>query len=119
MKLLVQSIAQPLSSKDHPSEISLSPEVMAYVTAAISPSTRRAYQGNLRDFLLWGDSVPCSPSVLAEYIARRAAIHSPFTVARLIVGISRAHSSLGLPDPSKSDLVRAVMRGLRRIEGKP
>lgn len=63
--------------------------------------------------------MPCSPGTLAEYIASRAHVHSPFTIARRIVGISRAHTSLGLPDPSKSDLVRAVLRGLRRTQGKP
>lgn len=63
--------------------------------------------------------MPCTPDSLAEYIAGRAHIHSPFTIARRVVGIGRAHASLGIPDPSKSDLVRAVQRGLRRTEGKP
>lgn len=57
--------------------------------------------------------------MLAQYIAERAQIHSPFTIGRRVVGIGRAHSSLGLPDPSKTDLVRSVLRGLRRTTGKP
>jgi integrase len=101
------------------SKTSLSPEVIEYVAAAIASATRRAYQGDLKDFILWGGCVPCTPGTVAEYIANRARIHSPFTIARRIVGISRAHTSLEFPDPSKSDLVRAVLRGLRRTEGKP
>ena len=119
MNTPVQSIAHQPPSTDHSSEISVSLKVMGYVAAAIAPSTRRAYQGDLRDFFLCGGSVPCSPVVIAEYIALRAATHSPFTIARRIVGISRAHTSLGLPDPSKSDLVRTVLRGLRRTKGNP
>lgn len=116
----MQSIAlQSFSAVGVASEASLLPEVTKYVAAAISPATRRAYQGDLKDFFSWGGCVPCTPTALAEYIAGRARIHSPFTIARRIVGISRAHTSLGLPDPSKSDLVRAVLRGLRRTEGKP
>jgi site-specific recombinase XerD len=98
---------------------SLSPKVKEFVSAAIAPATRRAYQGDLKDFFSWGGCVPCPPDTVAEYIASRALIHSPFTIARRVVGISRAHTSLDLPDPSKSDLVRAVLRGLRRSEGKP
>lgn len=100
-------------------ETSLSLEVKEYVAAAIAPATRRAYQGDLKDFFLWGGCVPCTPCVLAKYIANRAHTHSPFTIARRMVGISRAHASLGLADPSKTDLVRAVLRGLRRTQGKP
>ena len=115
----MHSIAQPVLIGVFSPETSLSPEVIEYVAAAIAPATRRAYQGDLKDFILWGGCVPCAPAVLAEYIANRAHAHSPFTIARRIVGISRAHTSLGLPDPSKSDLARAVLRGLRRTEGKP
>ena len=114
----MQSIAQPVLVGVFSPETSLSPEVIEYVAAAIAPATRRAYQGDLKDFILWGGCVPCAPPALAEYIANRAHIHSPFTITRRMVGISRAHTSLGLPDPSKSDLVRAVLRGLRRTEGK-
>ena len=115
----MQSIAQPVLVDALHLKTLLSQEVIEYVAAAIAPATRKAYQGDLKDFILWGGCVPCAPAALAEYIANRAHAHSPFTIARRIVGISRAHSSLGLVDPSKSDLVRAVLRGLRRTQGKP
>jgi len=97
----------------------LSRAVRVYIDAAIAPATRRAYQGDLRDFLSWGGTVPCTAHLLAEYAAGRGQIHSPFTIVRRVVAISRAHSSLGLADPAKSDLVRSVLRGLGRTEGKP
>ena len=90
-----------------------------YVAAAVSANTRRAYQGDLADFLKWGGVVPCSPETLASYAASRAEILSPHTITRRVVGISRAHISQGFPDPAKSDLVRTVLRGVRKIHGKP
>jgi len=97
----------------------LATAVSQYVAAAVSDNTRRAYQGDLADFLKWGGSVPCSPETLAAYIANRATDHSPHTITRRVVGISRAHVSQGLPDPAKNDLVRTVLRGVRKTHGKP
>ncbi len=94
-------------------------QVSHYVSAAISASSRRAYRGDLADFLSWGGVVPCSPETLAAYIADRADTHSPHTITRRVVGISRAHVSQGLADPAKNDLVRTVLRGVRKAHGRP
>ena len=115
----MQSIAQPVLVGVFSPETLLSQEVKKYIAAAIATATRRAYQGDLKDFSSWGGYVPCASGTVAEYLVNRARIHSPFTIARRVVGVSKAHTSLGFPDPSKSDLVRAVLRGLRRTEGKP
>ena len=93
----------------------LSQDVMQYVSAALSPNTRKAYQGDLADFIAWGGMIPCSPEILASYISERAKAHCPQTITRRVVGISRAHTSSGYPDPSKHDLVRMVLRGVRRM----
>lgn len=100
-------------------ELDLPQVVREYVEAALADNSRRAYQGDLHDFLQWGGVVPCTPELLARYIAERAGIHSPHTITRRVVGISRAHASQGLPDPAKSDLVRVVLRGVRKTHGKP
>lgn len=98
---------------------SLHTSVVRYVAASLAENTRRAYSGDLADFIDFGGKVPCTPEELASYIAERAKVHSPFTIGRRIVGISRAHTSQGYPDPAKNDLVRAVLRGVRRSHGKP
>jgi len=90
-----------------------------FIHSAVSDNTRLAYQGDLADFLAWGGTVPCSPEMLASYIASRAETHSPYTISRRVVGISRAHVSQGLADPAKNDLVRTVLRGVRRKNGAP
>ena len=91
--------------------------VAQYVRAAIADNTRIAYQQDLRDFLNWGGHVPCDPEMLAMYIAARAETHSAHTITRRVVGIGRAHNSQGFADPTKSDLVRTVLRGIRRVKG--
>jgi len=88
--------------------------VRTYVSAALTDNTRRAYQGDLADFLRWGGVVPCSPKTIAAYIANRAETHSPHTITRRVVGISRAHVSQGFADPAKNDVVRTVLRGVRK-----
>ena len=88
-----------------------------YLAAAVADNTRRAYRSDLADFLTYGGVVPCSPEFLARYISDRADTNSPATITRRAVGIGRAHVTLGHADPSKSDLVRAVLRGVRRTKG--
>lgn len=93
--------------------------VAEYVAASTSQNTRRAYRLDLLDFEAWGGALPTSPELLATYIAERASTLSPYTIARRLVGIGRAHTSQGLENPAKSDLVATVMRGIRRTHGKP
>lgn len=102
---LVQSIAQ------------LPREVAKYLQSASADATRRAYLGDISDFVRWGGRVPCTAMTLAQYVAARAEVHRPSTVARRVVGIGRSHVACGFPDPSKDDLVRAVLRGVRRAHG--
>ena len=88
-----------------------------YLSAAIADNTRRAYQADLADFYRWGGIVPCSPELLAEYVSFRAATHCAVTLTRRVVAISRAHTTRNFPDPAKNDLVRTVLRGVRRLNG--
>src|SRR5262245_38075671 len=85
--------------------------VRQLLSASLADSTRRAYRQDLADFQDWGGMVPCSPDVLATYIATRTATLSPRTITRRVVGIGRAHVAQGYADPSKSELVRSVLRG--------
>ena len=106
---VVQSVAQDLGSA--------TPSVARFLNAAIADNTRLAYQQDLRDFLLWGGVVPCTPEILSAYIADRAQSLAAYTIIRRVVGIGRAHVSQGFTDPAKTDLVRTVLRGVRRVKG--
>jgi integrase len=106
---VVQSVAQDLGSP--------TPSVARFLNAAIAENTRLAYQQDLRDFLLLGGVVPCTPDILSAYIADRAQSLAAYTIIRRVVGIGRAHVSQGFTDPAKTDLVRTVLRGVRRVKG--
>lgn len=91
--------------------------IRQYLSASITSSTRKTYQTDLADFIMWGGCVPSSPDMIAAYLADRANSLSPVTLARRLVAIGRAHASQHLVDPTKADLVRTVLRGIKRTNG--
>jgi integrase len=91
--------------------------VLQLVRASLAANTRRAYQADVRAFEEWGGLIPADPTTIASYLAAQAGILSPATLGRRLVGISKAHETRGLPNPTKTEIVRATMRGLRRQHG--
>lgn len=88
-----------------------------YVAAALASRTRHEYQCDLRRFLAWGGTLPSSDELIAHYLTSHAHTHSIATLQRWRVSIGRAHTTQGIDDPSRSDLVRTVLRGIRREHG--
>lgn len=95
----------------------LSSKIIDYVRASLSDNSCRAYSSDLRHFVNWGGSIPANPEMVAGYLAAYAASHSVATLSRRLVSIGKAHSSLGLESPTKSDLVKATLRGVRHVHG--
>lgn len=89
----------------------------AYVSASLSENTKRAYSCDLSHFLEWGGAIPASSELVARYLAVHAEIMSPFTLARRLVAIGKAHAAERLENPCKTELVRSVLRGIRRVHG--
>ena len=118
LPLSIPTIGVYGSIEPHPAEATAG-DVRRYICLALSENTRRAYQADLRDFLAWGGVLPATDEVLARYIAARAPSHSPYSITRRVVGICRAHTSLGFESPARSELIRAVLRGVRRRHGRP
>lgn len=95
------------------------PKILEFIAAATAPNTRRAYQSDLRHFVLWGGCVPATPEQVARYLADHASTLSMATLARRLVGIRAAHVAPESPDPTKGELVRLTPRGIRRKFGAP
>ena len=93
------------------------PCVESYVEAGIAPATRRAYRADLDHFRAWGGDVPATDAELAAYIAAHATTLKVATLTRRLAAISVAHEAASLPNPVRSILVRATMRGIRRERG--
>lgn len=88
-----------------------------YVASAVADSTRRAYAADLRHFRGWGGRVPATSAMVARYLAAFAGKVKASTLNRRLAAIASAHTVLGKPSPTRSELVQTTMRGIRRIHG--
>ena len=104
----------PLSIRDHTDR-----KVLELVAAATAANTRRAYESDVRHFQRWGGVIPATDELVARYLADHAGVLAIATLARRLVAIRSAHIGRGLVDPTKSELVRLVLRGIRRRHGRP
>jgi integrase len=95
----------------------LPPQVHGFIRDSLSSNTQRAYQSDLREFERWGGSIPASPEVMASYLADRADTLGVATLVRHLASISKAHEARGYANPTRSELVRATLRGIRRVKG--
>lgn len=95
----------------------LSPLVDQYLQASLSENTRRAYSNDIQHFLQWGGRIPATPECVASYLAIYAEQLSLATLSRRVVAIGKAHTVKRLPSPTHSELVKATLRGIRRIYG--
>jgi integrase len=94
-------------------------KILEFLEVATASSTRRAYDSDLRHYQAWGGAIPTSDRVIARYLADHAGGLAISTLTRRLVAIRLAHAARGLPDPTKSELVRLTFRGIRRKHGQP
>ncbi|UVH55172.1 tyrosine-type recombinase/integrase [Variovorax paradoxus] len=93
------------------------PQFKHYLVSSVADSTRRAYAGDLRHFRDWGGRIPATPAMVARYLAAYAGKVKASTLNRRLAAIASAHTVLGKPSPTRSELVRTTMRGIRRVHG--
>ena len=106
-----------LNNKDKMQLIALRNDYEKYIHAAVSDNTRTAYKSDLKQFIDFGGTIPSTPEIISNYLAMHANSHKPATLARWLVSINKAHSSQNLLSPMNSDLVKATLRGIKRIVG--
>ncbi|MDX8030320.1 site-specific integrase [Lentzea sp. BCCO 10_0856] len=98
-----------------------------YLRSAQSPNTVRAYRS---DWIAWAgwcqaegrQALPADPLDVAVYLAAAADTVKPdgspafgaSTLERKSAAISAVHAANGLPSPTRSDVVRLTLRGIRR-----
>lgn len=91
--------------------------VQDLLRASIAENTRRAYRSDIAHFRAWGGTIPTLPEVVATYLAEWAGRLAVASLARRVASISRAHTSQGLQSPTRSDLVKGTLKGIRRKYG--
>jgi len=94
--------------------IELPDAVAAYVRASLADNTRRAYLSDLAHFESWGGCIPASAETVARYLAAHAGTLRIATLVRRITSISRAHQTRGATNPTRSELIRTTLRGIKR-----
>lgn len=99
----------------------LSPKLIALLHNSRSLSTTKAIRSDIRKFNTWCDArnrsaLPCSPETLAEWIADLQGSSSVASIARYVSSVSTVHDLGGYDNPTRSELVRIAIKGLRRSE---
>lgn len=94
-------------------------DVEDFVRESLSDNTRRAYASDLARFEAWGGTIPASTEMIAAYLTYHASSHACTTLTRWLASLSKAHRALRTTDPTKDELVRSVLRGVRRRHGRP
>jgi integrase len=72
---------------------------------------------DLGTFERWGGSIPASAECVAAYLAAHADTLAVASLIRHVASISKAHEARGMTNPTRSELVRATMRGIKRTRG--
>ncbi|KUR75755.1 integrase [Novosphingobium sp. FSW06-99] len=87
------------------------------VRDSLADNSRRAYASDLARFAAWGGTIPATDMVIAAYLTAHADTHAAATLARWLASLAKAHRASGHQDPTCSELVRSVLRGIRRRYG--
>jgi integrase len=87
------------------------------VRESLAPNTRAAYLADLAHFENWGGTIPAEPENVAAYLATHADALSVATLNRRLAALAKVHRSHGVANPTSSELVKSVLRGLRRVKG--
>lgn len=92
-------------------------DVQRLISASLSHNTKRGYKADIADFEAWGGHVPTSPEIVACYLATLTGTLTTATIVRRVSALSKAHEAVGAPNPTKSEIVRATLRGIKRTQG--
>lgn len=102
---------------DHAPVSALSDGVRTLISNSLSEASKRAYKADMAHYEAWGGAIPSSPHQIAEYLADLAATRTVATLQRRLASLAKAHRAVGGDDPTKSEIVKSTMRGIRRRIG--
>jgi len=87
-----------------------------YLRAATRDNTERSYQAAVRHFEVdWGGLLPASSDTIARYLADNAEALSINTLQQRLAALANWHHAHGFPDPTKAQVVRKVLKGIRTL----
>jgi integrase len=95
----------------------VSKAVAEYVRESLSWNTQRSYISDLAHFEAWGGPIPASSQMIAEYLVAHAGVLSVATLRRRLAALAKAHRARGSTNPTSEEVVKATLRGLKRVKG--
>jgi len=87
-----------------------------YINAATRDNTRKSYQSAIDHFeVQWGGFLPATADSIARYLADYADVLAISTLKLRLAAIAQWHLDQGFPDPTKSPIVKKVMKGIQAL----
>lgn len=106
-----------LTNGQNDSDFTRQKAVDHFIRESLSENTRQAYRADLAHFTNWGGELPAAPEMVAHYLADHADSLAPASLARRIATLSKVHAANDWPNPCQREVVRATMRGIKRVKG--
>lgn len=91
----------------------------AFLAAATSDNTRRAYRSAIRHYMNWGGNLPADEASIIRYLLAYAGSLNPRTLALRLTALSQWHIHQGFTDAASTPTVRKTLAGIERTHGKP
>jgi integrase len=88
-----------------------------FIRESLSENTRAAYRADLAHFAAWGGMLPTTADLVARYLAEHADTLAPASLARRVATLSKVHAANDWSNPCQSEVVRATLRGIKRVKG--
>ncbi len=96
--------------------MSNSTKIDQYVKASTRENTRRSYRSAVEHYeVTWGGFLPATANNIAEYLAKYAESLAFNTLKQRTAALAQWHIEQGFPDPTKSPLVKKVLKGIREL----
>ncbi len=98
-------------------------QAQAYFANGQSANTRKAYASDWTQFEAWcagerWSALPAAPETVALYLTAMTMQGRKLnTLTRRLAAINQAHLAAGLPSPTSTPVVHAVLTGIRRTHG--
>ncbi|MBO3278123.1 site-specific integrase [Pseudomonas schmalbachii] len=94
----------------------MSEEIERYLRAGTRENTRRSYRAAIEHFeVSWGGFLPATSDAIVRYLVDHAGKLSQNTLRLRLAALAQWHVSQGFPDPTKTPVVRQVLKGIRTL----
>jgi len=101
--------------------IAISERAKKYIRKSKADSTLRVYKVATQNLAIFAskrgkDSLPYPPEIIVDYLSMLADSGTKVnTIQTYLAGIAWAHRTAGYADPTSYEIVKATMKGIRRV----